>query len=197
MNTITELIQVYVSINKEVMSKNLEPVNSYFIELTNVLDSIQRTLMGITVTSTTTNLTLWELYRKEQDQGKLLSTQSSSRKLAEIPQSPSNMRQIEELDIQIDQFSNIVNRALRTCCFCRYRKLFGTIEQNNILLRKNFEGQHFWVRSTSGVKLDCMFFPCTSGEEPQINENTNPASNIRYINEPTILVCNPNALLYQ
>lgn len=51
MTTITELIYVYVQINKEIISKKLESVNDYFDELTNVLDSIQNTLSNITIQS--------------------------------------------------------------------------------------------------------------------------------------------------
>jgi hypothetical protein len=34
------LIQVYVQINKEIISKRLEYINRYFNDITNVLDSI-------------------------------------------------------------------------------------------------------------------------------------------------------------
>jgi hypothetical protein len=46
--------------------------------------------------------------------------------------------------------------------------MFGTIEQNMLLLSKNFEGKHFWVKGHNGVKLDCMFFPCTIEENVDI-----------------------------
>lgn len=36
------------------------------------------------------------------------------------------------------------------------------MNQNEILLKKNFEGKHLWVDGHNGSKLDCMFFPCTS-----------------------------------
>lgn len=42
-----------------------------------------------------------------------------------------------------------------------------------ILLKKNFEGKHFWVNGHSGIKLDCMFFPCQFDDNPSI-EVENP-----------------------
>jgi len=116
------------------------------------------------------------------------------RKLLEIQQTPFNLKHIEALEVHIKAFSDTVKRATRGCCFCAYTKLFGTIEQNSILLRKNFEGHHFWINSANGGKLDCMFFPCTSGEE-NISSSGALASG-RYLTEPTVLICNPNALLY-
>lgn len=75
---------------------------------------------------------------------------------------------IEELEDKASEFQDVVRYAVRPkrcCCFggfCRsYNKMFGTIEQNQLLLERNFDGKHFWVRGHNGAKLDCMFFPCT------------------------------------
>lgn len=40
--------------------------------------------------------------------------------------------------------------------------------------------------------IDCMFFPCTSNSGPIDIEN--PSG--EYINKPTYIICNPNALIY-
>jgi hypothetical protein len=63
-----------------------------------------------------------------------------------------------------------------------------------ILLRKNFEGKSFTVSGHSGVNLDCMFFPCVLDDAPRI-ETEKP--NGQYLDKPTIIMCNPNALVYQ
>ena len=72
--------------------------------------------------------------------------------------------------------------------------MFGSIEQNLILLNKNFEGKHFWVQGHSGVKIDCMFFPCTIEDNIEISTD-NPVG--QYLEKPTVIICNPNALIYQ
>lgn len=63
-----------------------------------------------------------------------------------------------------------------------------------ILLKKNFEGKHFFVNGHGGIKLDCMFFPCVFDDNPSI-EVENPKG--QYLDKPTIIMCNPNALVYQ
>jgi hypothetical protein len=72
--------------------------------------------------------------------------------------------------------------------------MFGTIEQNMILLNKNFEGKHFWVNGHGGAKIDCMFFPCTI-EDDAVISTENPTG--QYLEKPTVIMCNPNALIYQ
>lgn len=44
-----------------------------------------------------------------------------------------------------------------------------------------------------GVKLDAMFFPCTSEENLEISID-NPHG--EYLSKPTFIMCNPNALIY-
>lgn len=83
-------------------------------------------------------------------------------------------------------------RQRRCGVCCSYNKLFGTIEQNQLLLTKNFDGQHFIVRGHNGAKLDCMFFPCTVEDKPDFLKNPRGA----YLDKPTFIMCNPNALLY-
>ncbi len=48
------------------------------------------------------------------------------------------------------------------------------------------------VRGYNGVELDCMFFPCTNEEKVSIE---NPKG--EYLTKPTIIMCQPNALIYQ
>jgi hypothetical protein len=69
-----------------------------------------------------------------------------------------------------------------------------------MLMKKNFEGKHFWIKGHAGVKLDCMFFPCTLDDEGANVEITNDDNNplyAPYLEKPTIIMCNPNALIYQ
>ena len=72
--------------------------------------------------------------------------------------------------------------------------MFGSIEQNLLLLKKNFEGKQFWVQGHGGVTLDCMFFPCTI-EEGLVISLDNPVG--QYLEKPTVIISNPNALIYQ
>lgn len=106
---------------------------------------------------------------------------------------------IDRLTSLAKDFSRTVEVAVRPkrCCwgFCRgYNKMFATIEQNELLLERNFDGKHFWVRGASGALLDCMFFPCSVEDSPDIG-GENPRGS--YLDKPTFIMCNPNALLYQ
>ena len=51
MVTIVELVTAYSTINKEIIGKQLERVNFYFVEITKILESVQQTLNKITVSS--------------------------------------------------------------------------------------------------------------------------------------------------
>jgi len=72
-------------------------------------------------------------------------------------------------------------------------------------MEKNFEGKHFMIPSVPGrhqPELDCMFFPATHGDEIVINpENhlmsiTSAMNKQKYLDRSTIIMCNPNALIY-
>jgi len=56
------------------------------------------------------------------------------------------------------------------------------------------------VDGPSGNKLDCMFFPCTADEKVDIFDAktaVDDESQKQYLSKPTVLMCNPNALVYQ
>jgi hypothetical protein len=45
--------------------------------------------------------------------------------------------------------------------------LFGDLEQNMLIMQKNFSGKHFMIDSIKGrnqPKIDCIFFPVTQNE---------------------------------
>ena len=64
-------------------------------------------------------------------------------------------------------------------------------------MKKNFEGRHFWIKGHGGVKLDCMFFPCTLDDEASKVEVSNDNDGeLPYLDKPTMIMCNPNALIY-
>lgn len=49
------------------------------------------------------------------------------------------------------------------------------------------------VKGQGGVKIDCMFFPCTSEE----NNKKAAARYNSFVDKPTFIMCAPNALMYQ
>jgi hypothetical protein len=82
-------------------------------------------------------------------------------------------------------------------------------------MEKNFEGKQFIIDDGYGLpKIDCMFFPSTQGEvvtlDPifQVILNNKKKGSIRevidenkiytkkYLEKSTIIMCNPNALIY-
>ena len=71
--------------------------------------------------------------------------------------------------------------------------MFGTLDQSMLMLEKNFEGKQFLIKGYNGVKLDCMFIPCTNDENSEIRIDK---PNGEYLYQPTFIICNPNALIY-
>lgn len=63
-----------------------------------------------------------------------------------------------------------------------------------LILKKNFDGQHFMIKGYRRAKLDCMFFPCTDEKETATYGGANPSGD--YLNKPTFIICSPNALVY-
>ena len=89
--------------------------------------------------------------------------------------------------------------------------LFGDYNQCRFILNKSFQGKHFMIPSIPGrnqPKIDCMFFPCTLDDDIRLFKpgdrteslNTTDADGVnrqKYLDKPTIIMCNPNALIYQ
>ena len=59
-----------------------------------------------------------------------------------------------------------------------------------LILKKTFDGHHRWIRVSSTIKLDCMFFASTSED---VNDMK---SDLNYKSLPTMILCNPNAMNY-
>lgn len=66
------------------------------------------------------------------------------------------------------------------------------------MLEKNFDGRHLWVKShLDGNPIDAMFFPTTTEKVVLKNELKDKEKGLpQYVNCPTVLICNPNALFY-
>lgn len=89
--------------------------------------------------------------------------------------------------------------------------LFGDYDQCRFMLNKSFQGKHLRIPSLKGrvqPEIDCMFFPCTLNDEIRLfepgsrNESLNTMDDggidrCKYLDKPTIIMCNPNALIYQ
>jgi len=55
--------------------------------------------------------------------------------------------------------------------------LFGDIRQCQLIMKKNFSGEDFMIDGIKGQdqpKLDCMFFPCTMGDEIKVFDGLAP-----------------------
>lgn len=85
-------------------------------------------------------LNIWNFYRKdlldEAANPEHPSTGGTFTSLPRIPSSQMNLKIIGEIGEMADEFVVNVNLATRTkCCFfCCYNKMFGSIEQNLLLL---------------------------------------------------------------
>ena len=72
-------------------------------------------------------------------------------------------------------------------------------------MEKNFEGKQFMIPSIPGrnqPKIDCMFFPATHGDKIVLDPNELKldgdmiALDKKYLEKSTIIMSNPNALIY-
>lgn len=84
--------------------------------------------------------------------------------------------------------------------------LFGDLYQSKLIMEKNFEGRQFLIPSIPGrnqPQIDCMFFPATHGDkivlDPDILDLKKPEDfeDKKYLEKSTIIMSNPNALIYQ
>ena len=100
--------------------------------------------------------------------------------------------------------------------------MFGDLGQSRLIMEKNFDGKQFIIEDAkhSLPRIDCMFFPATSGDEVVLDPD--PLANAdrgqehaplpnrfgfnidyvsgnrqQYLQKSTIIMCNPNALVYQ
>ena len=67
-------------------------------------------------------------------------------------------------------------------------------------MQKNFEGNHFTIETKNQPNIDCMFFTSTVSEKVHLDPfTTGDVSQIsaKYLSKSTILMCNPNAMIYQ
>lgn len=129
----------------------------------------------------------------------LLDNPINVKVLPRVQNSPEARLIIEEIGDLAKEFQRNVLRAVRKrrCLAgfcCKYNKMFGTLEQNQQLLQRNFDGKHFTVRGHRGAQLDCMFFPCLVDDKPVVSLD---APRGAYLEKPTFIMCSPNALLYQ
>lgn len=83
--------------------------------------------------------------------------------------------------------------------------LFGDLYQSKLIMEKNFEGKQFMipsVRKRNQPEIDCMFFPATHGDKIVIDPdqlNLEDPKNLidkKYLEKSTIIMSNPNALIY-
>ena len=140
---------------------------------------------------------IWNFYRKDlQEDGANNIDDNSMKHLPNIPNTNQNLKIINDIGDIAQEFKMTIQKAIkqRCCCFCCYTKLFGTLEQNEMLLKKNFDGKSFLIKGYSGAVIDCMFFPATTEENLNISTE-NPTG--QYLSQPTYIMCSPNALLYQ
>ena len=85
----------------------------------------------------------------------------------------------------------------------RNEVLFGHLVQSRLIMERNFEGKKFDICSQGKPTIDCMFFPSTQGDEVKLDpmssnrDMESSGSNQKYLSKSTIIMCNPNALVYQ
>ena len=92
------------------------------------------------------------------------------------------------------------------------KKGYNIILISSILAKKSLNPniKHFRIPSINGrnqPEIDCMFFPCTIDDDIKVfkqadrNESINTMDDeginrCKYLDKPTIIMCNPNALIY-
>lgn len=78
---------------------------------------------------------------------------------------------IDEIGEAAKNFHSLIRVATKNkcCCYFGYNQMFGTLDQSLLMLEKNFEGKQFTVNGYKGVKLDCMFIPCTNEDKVTVD----------------------------
>ena len=97
-------------------------------------------------------------------------------KLFPIPSSPKDFKLLSEFKSLSDQLLEIFQVAphklswpacLRCCCCktkkrtscgCFYSVLFGRTKQLGYILQKEYNAEHYWIKTKDGCKLDGMLF---------------------------------------
>ncbi|CDW86706.1 UNKNOWN [Stylonychia lemnae] len=170
-------------IMQEMNQNNKEKLSSEFNLMTDTLLGLKKILESIPIENESkagaNNIrlqSLWNFYKKD-----LLTDHETDfvckMKTPKIILSEENLGSLRQIDQMSKSFQTIIDKAtiVKCGCFCRYKK-------------------HFMVPSVNGVKIDCMFFPCTNESNLEISIE-NPKG--EYLSKPTFIMCNPNALIYQ
>ena len=80
------------------------------------------------------------------------------------------------------------------CCGLRFVNLFHSNSQLEAMLKNNFDGRRFIVKSQDSTNLDCMFFPCS--DEKVLLKKEMAVTPPDYHSYPTVIFFNPNAQSY-
>lgn len=181
-----DLISMYVDINQEILVQRLDSsINNSFRQTTILLKKLRDNLKIISLDngrlsaigagSSSVRNSLWYYYNKDsfiEGAGTGSGDQSmiNERVMPKISKDLKSMTAVEEIEKLTNEFKRVIDKGSkpRCGCFCCFDRMFGTITQNQLLLNKNFDSKHFWVRGHRGAKLDCMFFPCITTDDPLI-----------------------------
>lgn len=106
---------------------------------------------------------------------------------------------LEGLHVPIDSCFSNARRFLRV-------PTVGSLHQLRAELQVRYGGQHYWVRTSGGQKIDSMLFTCKGAEGALVPDGEEAASKeevpLKDVTEnhfagPCILWCNPNAGYYE
>ncbi|CAE7920902.1 unnamed protein product [Symbiodinium sp. KB8] len=112
---------------------------------------------------------------------------------------PSKLARLERLLSVMEDLKTPKSGMLTTAM--RFLKVptVGSLNQLRAELQIHYSGQHFWVKTKGGHRLDAMFIPCQRGH--RLPEEVSNVSDQIPLNEghlnPTLIWCNPNAAYYE
>jgi hypothetical protein len=143
MLAVLELIMLYSEVNQEIMDKHLHPISVQFANATQELKEIRAKLESLPLISTYKEnprfKNVWNFYRKDliddgqehsKDDSPIAQRDGVFTILPKIAKTSQNLAVIAEIGELANEFVVNVETATRTrCCFfCRFTKMFGTIE---------------------------------------------------------------------
>eukprot|EP00931_Biecheleriopsis_adriatica_P086232 TRINITY_DN60943_c0_g1_i1.p1 TRINITY_DN60943_c0_g1~~TRINITY_DN60943_c0_g1_i1.p1 ORF type:complete len:907 (+),score=189.03 TRINITY_DN60943_c0_g1_i1:41-2722(+) len=79
----------------------------------------------------------------------------------------------------------------------------GSLDQLRAELQMRFSGQHCWVRTSGGHRLDAMFIPCSFDQLDEAKQASPESEQVplkgqaSFSGAPTLIWCNPNAAYYE
>ena len=180
-----ELIGLYLNTNEKIINEPGSRPNRALINVTQALSEIKQTLDKIELKLSFAHpwfppgkfVSFWAFYNKMNPVAEEATEQANARRfiarlsLPIVVQSEANTQNMLRLTEAMEDLKIQIRASVRKCCCLRFDHLiFGRLDQARMILTETFDGKHIRLPGPDNNEIDCMFFPCTSKEKVNIDE---------------------------